>query len=420
MQLNGKASRLNAIGYSPVACGISALISTICLCSFTAMSPVVEVLNETIIHQPQLIFVEPGHWQLRPENTFSSTFSTLLNASLIAGVCRLSINLQCLDQNGSSSMADSHDEMSRCLFGREMFERLSNGARPCMTDEAHVMQPIYLRIVSSMTPGRRSNSFAKVAMIRSVSDPKYLPQFGLALASALTYADYHGYSVYVYVGIPAHFPVAGHFSRVPAIFSALYHRLLDFDWVSYDDLDSTFNPKHLRFSIDDLLQRTYSPILINDEKVQCSCSQFYRKDQSSVDFLRLWWDIGHTTRCCHSHSFDQIAWWEALSRTLQNNLPLGSIEVYAEPQQKDWPLYCKQLQNAALQSRSTKTSRAPWPIGFISGPPFWHGSPWGNDPEQSVVYHTGHQRWVQEYRLLRSWAIETKNCAYSRNCSKEN
>jgi hypothetical protein len=307
--------------------------------------------------------------------------------------------------------------MSKCLFGHDVFQRLSKGERLCMTSDAHIMQPVYLHVVSSMTPIRPSSS-GKVALIRSVSDIKYLSQFGLALASALMYADYHGYSLYIFVGIPVHFPVAGHFSRVPAIFAALYHHLLNFDWVSYDDLDSIFNPKHLSLSIDDFLRGADSPIVINNEKIYCSCSQFYRKHKSSVNFLRLWWDIGHTTQCCRSHSFDQLAWWEALSRTLQNYSSPGSIQVYVEPRQEDWPLYCKQLGNAALQSRSTKALHAPWPVDFISGPPFWHGSPWGNDPIQSVVYHTGHQNWIQEYRLLRTWAIDTKLCVYSRTCNR--
>jgi hypothetical protein len=44
--------------------------------------------------------------------------------------------------------------------------------------------------------------------------------------------------------------------------------------------------------------------------------------------------------CCNKHTFDQVAWWEALSRTLQNHSLPGTFQVFAEPRQEFQDVYC--------------------------------------------------------------------------------
>lgn len=412
-----------AKGFFMSTSGVCVVIaSAIILCFYfvASSSPRVslESLNLRSSVHSDLDFVEPNHWALAQSEAGSNmaNFSAMLNASSIAGVCELSINLKCLDEPADpSAEPDSPEAISRCLFGKDAYERLSMGERPCLTGDDNIDRPVFLRILSSMTLSRPSYP-EKFALLRSVSSPQYLAGFGLGLASSLMYAEHHGYELYVYVGVPAHFPVAGHFSRIPAIFAALYHRNLDCDLVSYDDLDSIFNPKHINVSVRTLLQDMKSPVAINDEREYCSCSQFYRKDRRAVEFLMLWWEIGHATHCCRSHSFDQIAWWEALSRILESFTSPGTIQTHAEPRQENWPLYYKQIRDSGVESRLANGSNGRWPIYFISGEPHWHGSPWGQDPERSVLYHTGHQRWVQQYPLFRNWTQQTKACVYDGEC----
>jgi hypothetical protein len=282
------------------------------------------------------------------------------------------------------------------LFGDLGISELLAGA--CSQGLPYVLKVADLNASVNRRPPQRDHvTRQRVTLLRAVSDPHYLLQHGLAVASALTYAVRHDYSLHIYVGVPDHFNVTGHFSRLPAIFAALYHPLLNLDLVSYDDLDTVFNPSLLSLPIEAFTQQTRSPIIVNGEPIPCSCSLMFRKGQAAAYFLALWWHIGHTTMCCNKHTFDQVAWWEALSRTLQNHSLPGTFQVFEEPRQEYQDVYCKQLHAASRNASSA------WPVHFMTQQPTWHGSSWGNDFRKSVVYHTSHFTWEKEYELVRSW-----------------
>ena len=72
-------------------------------------------------------------------------------------------------------------------------------------------------------------------------------------------------------------------------------------------MDTVFMPHHAGVGIDYFTRLGPAPIIIQGEPRFCAGTFMMRRAVLTHDFLRAYWDYGHTSGCCFNASYDQIA-----------------------------------------------------------------------------------------------------------------
>ena len=225
----------------------------------------------------------------------------------------MTLNLDCSD------LSDSN-----CVFGNNT---------PWLMDNSQSAAMFLLYAKNQTVPKK-----ATAAVVMASTSARVFQQYCVGIVSAVIYSALHGYDTVLWLDTTSLYnrTFPGHFSKIRAMSAALES---GYDAVLYRDCDQVFHPSFASFPF--VKYRPIAPLLLSEDDIACSGSMIVRP--SVLPLLREWWNLGQDCQCFSTHSFEQIAFWEIMSRSFQGALkgiPEFSNEKWVEkPRQAMFAYY---------------------------------------------------------------------------------